>query len=85
MRWLGVTPSEETEVGLANRLDIALLGAPATKVTKVVSVTPAKVAVTVLPSACVEARVAVNVPDASVVPLAGATVLALPLLLRTTL
>jgi hypothetical protein len=77
-------PSAVTVVGLADTDELTLLGAPATKLTVVVSVNPPIVAVTVLLWATVELNVAVNTPEALVVPLAGVNVLFEPLLAKLT-
>src|SRR4051812_22461351 len=80
-----LVPSAVTDAGLAAIDETALLGAPTLKVTPAATVAAPRVAVTVLLSARVEARVAVNPPEASVTPEAGVKVLAVPLLVRLTL
>jgi hypothetical protein len=77
-------PSAVTMPGLAVTLDVLWLGAPATNVTEVVTFTAPSVAVMVLPWATVDANVAVNTPDALVVPLDGVKVLPVPELARLT-
>src|SRR5271154_2358478 len=74
-----------TVVGFATTFEMILLGEPATKVAVVLTDAPPTVAVIVFASALVEASVATNVPDASVLPLAGDKSLLLPVLLSTTL
>jgi hypothetical protein len=80
---LVLVPSAATEVGLADRLVVPLLAAPATNVTFVVAPAAPAVAVIVLASALVEVMVAVNTPDV-VIPEAGENVLLDPVLLSDT-
>jgi hypothetical protein len=79
-----LVPFAVTLVGLATRLELVVFGVPATNVTVVVSLNPPMVAVMVLACATVDVMVAVNTPDALVVPLTGLTVLPEPLLARLT-
>src|SRR5580700_9188312 len=72
-------PFAVTDPGLATMLDLVAAGAPATKVTEVFSWAPPSVAVTVSVCATVDASVAVNTPEALVVPVIGANVLPDPL------
>jgi hypothetical protein len=73
-----------TVVGLAVNVVVAEAGAPGTNVTLVVSTTVPMVAVIVLLSALVDARVAVKTPEALVEPEAGDKVLLEPVLPRET-
>ena len=84
VRLVVLVPSAVSELGLAAKDDVVLLAAPGVNVTPVVTAAAPRVAVTVLASALVEARVAVKMPDAFVVPDAGANVLLEPVLLKLT-
>lgn len=79
-----LTPSAATVLGFATRTVVVLLAAPGTNVTFVLAVAGPAVAVKVLVSALVDAKVAVNVPVASVVPEVGLSVLLDPVLARVT-
>ena len=84
VRVVVLEPSAVTVVGTAVRLEFAALGGPATNVTEAFSVIDPMVAVTVFASATVDLSVAVNTPDALVVPLAGANVFDDPVLDKLT-
>lgn len=71
-------------MGLATNVVKVLLTGPGLKVTEVLTVAPAAVPVTVLISALVELKVAVNTPALLVVPVLGVSVLLEPLLLTLT-
>lgn len=77
-------PSATTVLGLATRLDSALLGALAPKVTLVFAAATPAWAVTCFTSATVEAKVVVRMPFASVRPCTSLKKLRLPVLENVT-
>jgi hypothetical protein len=79
-----LTPSAVVDAGRPVRVQFALLGTPATKVTVEFLVTEANVAVRVLLSAVVEDKVAMTTPDALVITDTGDNVLFEPVLLKET-
>lgn len=80
-----LVPLAVTMPGATPTLEVAVAGAPATNVTVAVGAREPTVAVNALIWAVVEASVAVNTPEALVVPeAAGPKVLALPELLKVT-
>src|SRR5688500_6659024 len=84
VRVTGLAPSAVADAGLAVKVDVAALGAPAMNETLVAAVALPMVAVIVLLSARVDARVVAKTPFASVGPLAAANVLFVPLLANDT-
>jgi hypothetical protein len=81
---LWLEPSAVTKVGLAPNVVVVPLGAPPVKVTVVVAFAPPARAVTVFTSAVVDANVAVNTPEASVIPALGVNTLLPPVLDKLT-
>lgn len=77
-------PSAATVLGLTTNVVVALLTAPALKVTVVVAVAEPAVPVTDFTSAFVDAIVATKVPELLVVPEAGVMTLLVPVLVKLT-
>jgi hypothetical protein len=77
-------PSAVTDVGLAANVEVLLLGEPTTNVTFAVLLTEPMVAVTVFDCTTVDVMVAVNTPDAFVLPDDGENAFPEPVLLRLT-